>query len=146
MKKKILFVTGTRADFGKLEPLAVELIHRNYEVIFFVTGMHMLESYGLTKLEVHRLEGAQIMVLNQDRGMLWILYCQKQSVDFLILCQKISQFGCCSWGSVEALACSIALIMCAVPTWKVVRYLGQLTSCFGIARVRWRVIISFHLS
>lgn len=55
--KKILFVTGTRADFGKLEPLSKALSDAGFEVGFFVTGMHMLEKYGLTKLEVHRLKG-----------------------------------------------------------------------------------------
>lgn len=53
--KKILFVTGTRADFGKLEPLAIAAQKEGYRVGFFVTGMHMLERYGLTKVEVERL-------------------------------------------------------------------------------------------
>lgn len=51
--KKLLFVTGTRADFGKLEPLAIKAAESGYSVTFFVTGMHMLERYGLTKEEVH---------------------------------------------------------------------------------------------
>ena len=44
--KKILFVTGTRADFGKLEPLAKASIRAGYKVGFFVTGMHMMSKYG----------------------------------------------------------------------------------------------------
>lgn len=59
-KRRILFVTGTRADFGKLEPLAVSARDAGHEVTFFVTGMHMLERYGLTKLEVHRLAGVGV--------------------------------------------------------------------------------------
>ena len=51
-EKKILFVTGTRADFGKLQPLASEAVENGFKVIFFITGMHMLEKYGLTKEEV----------------------------------------------------------------------------------------------
>jgi len=54
MPKKLIFVTGTRADFGKLEPLAIAARDAGHEVAFYVTGMHMLERYGLTKLEVHR--------------------------------------------------------------------------------------------
>ncbi len=54
MTKSILFVTGTRADFGKLEPLAIAAHDAGFAVSFFVTGMHMLDRYGLTKLEVHR--------------------------------------------------------------------------------------------
>ncbi len=55
--KKILFVTGTRADFGKLLPLAQGARDHGYQVSFFISGMHMLESYGLTKIEVHRQKG-----------------------------------------------------------------------------------------
>jgi UDP-N-acetylglucosamine 2-epimerase (hydrolysing) len=58
MTRSILFVTGTRADFGKLEPLARAAREAGFAVTFFVTGMHMMARYGLTKLEVHRL-GAQ---------------------------------------------------------------------------------------
>ena len=41
MKKSILFVTGTRADFGKLEPLAIACRDAGLDVSFFVTGMHI---------------------------------------------------------------------------------------------------------
>jgi len=51
--RNILFVTGTRADFSKLEPLAKAAKKLNFKVSFFVTGMHMMEKYGLTKVEVH---------------------------------------------------------------------------------------------
>jgi len=67
--KKLLFVTGTRADFSKLEPLAKSALKENYNVGFFVTGMHMLTRYGLTKLEVERVESADIMeFINQREG------------------------------------------------------------------------------
>ena len=52
---RILFVTGTRADFGKLAPLAARARDEGHKITFFVTGMHMLERYGLTKREVHRM-------------------------------------------------------------------------------------------
>ncbi|WP_322889828.1 MULTISPECIES: UDP-N-acetylglucosamine 2-epimerase [unclassified Yoonia] len=69
MSRYILFVTGTRADFGKLEPLAVAARDAGFAVSFFVTGMHMLESYGLTKLEVHRMAGVTVHeFLNQRPG------------------------------------------------------------------------------
>ena len=67
--RKILFVTGTRADFGKLEPLAIAARDAGFAVSFFVTGMHMLERYGLTKVEVHRMPGVQVYeFLNQRPG------------------------------------------------------------------------------
>lgn len=60
MTRHILFLTGTRADFGKLEPLAAATRDAGHIVSFFVTGMHMLDRYGLTKLEVHRMSGVGV--------------------------------------------------------------------------------------
>ncbi len=69
MSRSLLFVTGTRADFGKLEPLAIAARDAGFAVSFFVTGMHMLDRYGLTKNEVHRLAGvAASDFLNQRIG------------------------------------------------------------------------------
>lgn len=59
-RRKILFVTGTRADFGKLRPLALGASAAGHDVSFFVTGMHVLPEYGLTKLEVHRLPDVRV--------------------------------------------------------------------------------------
>jgi UDP-N-acetylglucosamine 2-epimerase (hydrolysing) len=54
--KKILFLTGTRADFGKLKSLMLALNrHQNFELHVFVTGMHMLAKYGYTCEEVERV-------------------------------------------------------------------------------------------
>ena len=65
--KKTLFVTGTRADFGKLEPLAVAARDQGFDVSFWVTGMHMMERYGLTKIEVQRVQGVGVSEFsNQD--------------------------------------------------------------------------------
>lgn len=53
MMKKILFVTGTRADYGKIKSLisAVEK-HEAFEAYVFVSGMHLIEKYGSTYIEV----------------------------------------------------------------------------------------------
>ncbi|RGP37212.1 UDP-N-acetylglucosamine 2-epimerase [Pseudotabrizicola alkalilacus] len=69
MTRHILFLTGTRADFGKLEPLAAAARDAGHRVTFFVTGMHMMERYGLTKLEVQRMPGVRVHeFLNQRPG------------------------------------------------------------------------------
>ena len=69
MPRHLLFVTGTRADFGKLEPLAIAAQSAGFRISFFVTGMHMLEQYGLTKLEVRRMADAGVHeFLNQRAG------------------------------------------------------------------------------
>ncbi|MCS5488996.1 UDP-N-acetylglucosamine 2-epimerase [Algoriphagus limi] len=54
-KKKLVFLTGTRADFGKLKSLIEITKNRSeFEVHIFVTGMHMLKEYGYTLLEVEK--------------------------------------------------------------------------------------------
>ncbi len=69
LTRKLLFLTGTRADFGKLEPLATAARDAGFAVTFFITGMHMLDRYGLTKLEVHRMSGVtKHEFLNQRPG------------------------------------------------------------------------------
>jgi UDP-N-acetylglucosamine 2-epimerase (hydrolysing) len=67
--KKLLFVTGTRADFGKLEPLAKAAQVAGFEITFFITGMHMMSRYGETRLEVRRFAGAAFFeFVNQREG------------------------------------------------------------------------------
>jgi len=53
--KKILFLTGTRADFGKIKSL-IQILesHQAFEVYVFVTGMHLQEEYGYTLIEIER--------------------------------------------------------------------------------------------
>jgi UDP-N-acetylglucosamine 2-epimerase (hydrolysing) len=55
MRKKIAFLTGTRADFGKMKPL-IQILesHPDFEAHIFVTGMHLMETYGYTLIEVQR--------------------------------------------------------------------------------------------
>ena len=51
--KKIVFLTGTRADFGKLKSLmSISQNSEDFEVHLFVTGMHMNPLYGLTVDEI----------------------------------------------------------------------------------------------
>jgi UDP-N-acetylglucosamine 2-epimerase (hydrolysing) len=69
MTRHVLFLTGTRADFGKLEPLASAARDAGHKVTFFVTGMHMMEAYGLTKVEVSRMPGVLVHeFMNQRPG------------------------------------------------------------------------------
>ena len=51
--KRIVFLTGTRADFGKLKSLmSISQNSKNFDVHLFVTGMHMNSVYGSTVDEV----------------------------------------------------------------------------------------------
>lgn len=48
-----MFVTGTRADFGKLKPLIRAVAgDARFDYAIFATGMHMLSRYGFTVEEV----------------------------------------------------------------------------------------------
>jgi len=67
MTHNIFFLTGTRADFGKLEPLAVAARDAAFNMTLVVTGMHMLDRYGLTKLEVHRMQGVAVHEFRNQR-------------------------------------------------------------------------------
>jgi len=54
-KKSIVFLTGTRADFGKLKSLISILQDKEaFEPHIFVTGMHLQELYGYTLIEVQK--------------------------------------------------------------------------------------------
>lgn len=55
MSKKILFLTGTRADYGKMKPLMFSIEElEDMECHIFVTGMHTLNEFGDTKQEVYK--------------------------------------------------------------------------------------------
>ena len=66
--RRILFLTGTRADFGKLKALMLALqLDQNFEVHVFVTGMHMLAKYGYTCEEIERVGFSNIYkYINQN--------------------------------------------------------------------------------
>ena len=83
IKKKIIFLTGTRADFGKLRPL-IEIVNNSneFECHIFVTGMHTLSRYDFTYREVEKrgyknvfvftnqndFENTDIMLANTIKG------------------------------------------------------------------------------
>jgi len=53
--KKLLFISGTRADFGKIKPLIKVFYNKNkFQTGIFVTGMHTLTMYGYTADEIFK--------------------------------------------------------------------------------------------
>lgn len=70
MKKKILFLTGTRADFGKLKTLISAVRDSDsFEYGIFATGMHMMSRYGLTVNEIAKSGFNNIFTyMNQSEG------------------------------------------------------------------------------
>lgn len=71
-KKKILFLTGTRADFGKMKPLMEEVDKaEDFEAYVFATGMHMLSLYGSTVKEIAKSNLRNIYsYINQDSSII----------------------------------------------------------------------------
>lgn len=67
IRKKIVFITGTRADFGKMKSLIDKVKNSNlFEYYIFVTGMHTLSKYGSTFREVEKNKYKNIFIyMNQ---------------------------------------------------------------------------------
>lgn len=55
MKKKIVFVTGTRADYGKIKSL-LKIVEesKDFELYIYVTGMHLISKLGSTYVEIFK--------------------------------------------------------------------------------------------
>ena len=68
-KKKAMFVTGTRAEYGLLKPLIYEL-DKYYSVNVVVTGMHLSPEFGMTVEEIKndgiRIEEEVEILLSSD--------------------------------------------------------------------------------
>jgi UDP-N-acetylglucosamine 2-epimerase (hydrolysing) len=59
--KHLLFLSGTRADFGKLKPLMTEVERAaEFTCNIFATGMHTLNRYGRTLIEIEKSGFAHI--------------------------------------------------------------------------------------
>lgn len=68
LRRRILFLTATRADFGKLKPLIEEVEQSaEFDAYIFATGMHMLARYGSTANEIWKAGFEHIYsYINQD--------------------------------------------------------------------------------
>ena len=69
--RHIAFLTGTRADFGKIRPLIMAAYDNGCRVSVFATGMHMLPRFGSTVMEVQKTIPAEILIvsyINQQNG------------------------------------------------------------------------------
>jgi len=92
MIRKIVFLTGTRADFGKLTSL-MDIIESNdsFECHIFVTGMHTLEKYGNTFDEVQKKGYKNITIFeNQTNTILQDIILANTVIGFSEYVKKIS--------------------------------------------------------
>lgn len=96
--KKILFITATRADFGKLKSL-IEAVKdtEGYEYQIFGTGMHMLAKYGSTITEItksgfdnlftfmNQVEGESMEVILANTVIGLSRYLTENEVDLIVV-------------------------------------------------------------
>ena len=55
MKRKILYITGTRADYGLMKSVLKEIKkHPKLELEIVATGMHLMEEFGMTINEIKK--------------------------------------------------------------------------------------------
>lgn len=67
--KKIVFITGTRADFSKIKSLALKVeCEKEFQLYIFATGMHLSNHFGLTVHEIEKANFSHIhKFINHDR-------------------------------------------------------------------------------
>ena len=76
MKKKVVFITGTCADYGKIKSIISELSKNiKFEIYIFITGMHLQKKYGFTY--------KQIIKENKNNSKLFLSsnYCKNNAQD-----------------------------------------------------------------
>ena len=99
VSKHVAFLTGTRADYGKIKPLILAAYAEGFKVSVFATGMHMLARFGSTILEVRRTlpdgvsiipfenqvvgDPMDVVVANTIKGL--SLFIQENQPDLLIV-------------------------------------------------------------
>lgn len=55
MKRKILYITGTRADYGLMRSVLFEMEENpNIDLELVVTGMHLMEEFGMTINDIEK--------------------------------------------------------------------------------------------
>lgn len=68
MKKKIVFVSGTRADYGKIKNLILKSQKlKQFQTHVFVTGMHNMKKYGSTYLRLYNDKVKNISRFNNQK-------------------------------------------------------------------------------
>ena len=68
--KKILFITGTRADYGKIKSIILKLQKNSkFKIILYVTGMHNLREYGFTYNEIIKDKIKNLIIVNNQKNI-----------------------------------------------------------------------------
>ena len=109
--KKIIFLTATRADFGKMKSL-IQILkkNKNFNVTILVTGMHMIKKYGDTHKEVSKYFKKNVVKFyNQSVGDPLEIILSKTVRKISLILKKIKPDLIITHGDrVETLACAIS--------------------------------------
>ena len=109
-KKKIIFVTSTRADFGKLKSL-IKIVksRKEFSVYIIITGMHVIPKFGNTYQEVLKFFRSKVIRFkNQSLNDRLEIILSKTSEKFSKIVKKINPDLIVIHGDrVEALAAAI---------------------------------------
>ncbi|TWO27224.1 UDP-N-acetylglucosamine 2-epimerase [Campylobacter insulaenigrae] len=67
--KRVVFITGTRADFSKIKSLMLKIEQsKDFELFVFATGMHMSKNFGYTYIEIEKCGFKNIFkFINHDK-------------------------------------------------------------------------------
>jgi UDP-N-acetylglucosamine 2-epimerase (hydrolysing) len=108
--KKIVFVTGTRADYGKIKSI-IQLIQKidSFETYLFVTGMHNLKLFGNTYDEILKDNIKNVYIFNNQISNEMDLILAKTIFGFNNYIKKIKPDLVVVHGDrIETLACAIS--------------------------------------
>ena len=112
--KKIIFVSGTRADFGKIKSLIkITQSKQEFTVKLFVTGMHLYKKYGYTINEI-KISGISNIFQHKKSNSY-----NKLDKNFISCYHKFNEFlkkekpklVVVHGDRVEALACGLATVL-----------------------------------
>jgi len=117
--RKILFITGTRADFGKLKPL-IRAVHDDPTLVeyVFATGMHLLAAHGETYLEIRKCDFSNLFLcFNQtaEQNRPELVLAETVSGLSKYVCEVRPQLIVIHGDRMEALAGAIVGNACGVP-------------------------------
>tara|TARA_B110000037_G_scaffold64853_1_gene79173 strand:+ start:907 stop:2037 length:1131 start_codon:yes stop_codon:yes gene_type:complete len=122
--KKIIFLTATRADYGKLKKIIISTQKlKNFKAYVFVTGMHNLKGYGNTykQIETDKIKNVT-RFFNQSLGDDHSKVLSKTAVGFSKYLKTIKPDLVVVHGDrIEPLACSI---VCCLNNIKIAHFEG----------------------
>jgi UDP-N-acetylglucosamine 2-epimerase (hydrolysing) len=108
--KKVVFVTATRADYGKLKSIILSIQKiKSFNTSVFVTGMHNLATYGNTVDEIRKDKVKNLKIFfNQTVGLNADLVASKTILGFSNYVKKVKPDLVIIHGDrIEPLACAI---------------------------------------